>query len=82
MDEYFDDIRKVFLEYISENMASFGQTRKYGAINAADTTTMGYFIVKYVYDASTIHEDMTTKWQVSKAGELKIISEYLITMKA
>ena len=33
-------------------MASLVHTGKYGAINAAYTTTMGYYILNYVSDAS------------------------------
>ena len=49
--EEFDEFHKVLLDTISVNMASFLHTGKYGAINAADPTTLVYYIVKYVSDA-------------------------------
>ena len=39
--EAFDEINKVVLDWISENMASLLQYVKYGAINTDDTTTDG-----------------------------------------
>ena len=37
--EAFDEIHKVFIDEISENMASLVQPGMYGAINTDDTTT-------------------------------------------
>ena len=52
--EDFNYIHKNILDGISNNMASFFHTGKYGAINAADPTTMGYQILKFVYDSFTL----------------------------
>ena len=57
------------------------QTSKYGAINAAYNTTLGYYGVKYVSYAFTFQEDITTDVKVSNAGELVVRSEYLISTK-
>ena len=43
--EYFDDIDKIFLDDISDNMASLVQTGRYIANNANDTKK-GYFVIK------------------------------------
>ena len=63
-------------------MKSLVQTGKHGAINAADPMTMGYYVVKYVSDAFKLQEDITTYGQVSNAGEMLFISEYLSIIKA
>ena len=44
--EYFDAVHTVVLYGISEDMAYLVQLGKYGAINASDPTTMGYYAIK------------------------------------
>ena len=66
--EYFDVVHKVVLDGISENMVSLLQLGKYGAINAADPTTMGYYVINCLSEPYTLKEYHTIDWQVSKAG--------------
>ena len=47
--EGFDALHKLVLDGISYNMSSVVHLGKYGAINAADTTTMGYYGIRYLY---------------------------------
>ena len=61
---------KVVIYFISANMASLVQTRKYGAANSADTTTLGYYVFKYVKDKFTLKEYITMYGKVRKSGEL------------
>ena len=70
------------LDGISENMASLVQLGKYGAINILDTTTMGYYAIKYLSEIYTLQEDQTTYGQVSKAVDILVKTEYLSIMKA
>ena len=46
--EEFDEVRKVVLDGISENMAFLVQLGNYGAINAAVPTTKGYYVMTYL----------------------------------
>ena len=48
--EYFDDILRVVLDGISDNMAQLLQKGKYGCINKSDTTIITYYDVKYISD--------------------------------
>ena len=57
--EYFDAVHKAVLDGISENMDYLVQLGKYGATNAADTTTMGYYVIKYLHGTYKIQEDQT-----------------------
>ena len=41
-NEDFDEVHKVVLDSISDNMYALVQNGKYGEINTADPTTMGY----------------------------------------
>ena len=50
-------------------MASLAKTGKYGDINAAYSTTMEYYVVKYVYDDFTLKDYTTADRQVSKVGK-------------
>ena len=79
-NEDFDNIHKVFLDDISDNMTSLTNTGKYGAINKAYPTTMIYYVVKYMDEYFTLQEDITTDRQISKIGELALIYYYLRIM--
>ena len=63
-------------------MESLVQTNQYVAINAADTTTPGYYVVQCVSNDFTLQEDITTDGWVTTSGELVVRSEYLSNMKA
>ena len=52
-------MHKVVIDIISENISSLVQLGKYGATNAADTTTMGYYVIKYLHGTYKIQEDQT-----------------------
>ena len=56
-------------------------TDKYGAVDAAYTKRMIYYIVEYVSNAFTLHEDTTTDGQISDLGKLLIRAEYISCMK-
>ena len=56
------------LDGISDNM-SIVQLGKYGAINASDTTTMGYYGIKYLYEPYTLQWYQTIYGKVIKEGE-------------
>ena len=49
--EAFEDIYQVFLDGISENTASLVQPVKSGDINTTDTSTMGYYVIKFFSEA-------------------------------
>ena len=49
-------MHKVLFEGIIDNMASLLQLDKYGAINTADPTTIGYFLIKYVSEPYILQE--------------------------
>ena len=47
------------LDVIGENMASLVQLGMYGAINTDDTTTNGFYVIKFVSDAYTLKINTT-----------------------
>ena len=62
-------------------MASIVQLGKYGAINAANPTKMGYYVIKYLSEPYTLQEDQTIYGQLSKAVDILVKSEYLSITK-
>ena len=50
----FDEIHQVFLDGISDNMASLVESGKYGAINTTDTSTDGFYVIMLTYGAYTL----------------------------
>ena len=79
--EDFDEFHKVVLDGIRGNMSSLVQLSKYGTINTADPTIMGYYVINYRSEPYTLKKDQTTDGQVSKAHELAVKAEYLSFMK-
>ena len=53
--EDFDAVYKVVLDGISDNMAYIVQLG-----NAEDPTTLGYYVIKYLYEPYTLQEYQTT----------------------
>ena len=75
--EDFEEIFHVFLDGISDNMASLVQSGKYVVINTTDTSTMGYYVIKFVTEAYTLQYDTTCDVQIISAGEIFFKSHYL-----
>ena len=48
----FDEIHKVVIDGISDNMSSLVQSGMYGAINTDVTTTNGFCVIKFLSEAS------------------------------
>ena len=43
----FDEIHKVVIDRISDNMASLVESGKYGAINTTDTSTNSFYVIMF-----------------------------------
>ena len=63
-------------------MASLVHLGKNGAFNAADTTIMGYYVIKHLSETYTLQEYQTTDGQLSKEGEPVVKTEYLSIIKS
>ena len=50
----FDEIQKVALYGISDNMPSIAQSGKYGAINTNDTATNTFYVIVFTSEAYTL----------------------------
>ena len=57
--EVFDDIHKVVLDVISENMASLVQSGMYGAMNTYGTTTNVFYVNKFLSESYTLQNNTT-----------------------
>ena len=75
-------MHKLVLYGISENMYAIVQNGKYDAINTADPTTMGYYVVKLLSKPYTLQDDKKMDNHVIKVVDLIVNSEYLSIMKA
>ena len=75
--EAFEEIHQVVLDGISDNMASLVQSGKYGSMKTTFTSTMVYYIIKFVSEAYNLQEDTTCDKKISSAGELVVKAHYL-----
>ena len=62
-------MNKVVIDGIVNNITYLVKFVEYGAINAADPTTMEYYVIKYLSKPYTLQEDLTRYGQVSKSGK-------------
>ena len=79
--EAFDETHKVVLDRINENMDSLVQSFMYGSINTYDTTTNGFYCIKFISDAYTLQNNTTIYGKVISAGELFVKAQYLFSMQ-
>ena len=49
--DVFDEIHKVVLDGISENMASLVQSGMYGAIDTSENTSNGLYVIQFISEA-------------------------------
>ena len=56
----------MFLDVISKHLASLLHLGKYGDTNSVEPTTMGYYVIKYLYVPYTLQEEQTIDGKVSK----------------
>ena len=52
--EAFEEIHHVVLDGISENISALFQSGKCGDTNTVDSTTMGYYLIKFFSGAYTL----------------------------
>ena len=79
--EAFDEIHKVVLDRISENMASLVQSGMYGAIDKADNKSNGFYVIQFLSEAYTLQNNTTIDVQVIYPSELVVKSQYLCSMQ-
>ena len=72
---------QVVLDVISENMPSLFQSGMFGAINTADTTTNGLYVIKILAEVYTIQNNTTIYRQVISTSELVVKAQYLCSVQ-
>ena len=80
--EYFDEVNKVVLYDISENMSSLVQNGKYGAVKTVYPTTPGYYVVKCRPEPYMLQGNKTANKRVINACEIIVNTLYFIVMNA
>ena len=77
----FDEINKVVLEGISENMAPLVQSGMHGPINTADNTSNIFYVIQFISEAHTLQKNTTIYGQVISAYGLVVKAQYLCCIK-
>ena len=75
--EAFDEIHKVVLDGISENLVSLVQLGMYDTINTDDTTTNRFCVIQFLSEAYTLQNNTTIYGHVIYAGGLVVKAQYL-----
>ena len=79
--EAFDEIHKIVIDRIGENMASLFQAGMYGAINTEYNTSNVSYVIQFVSQAYTLQNNTTIDGQVISAGGVVVKSQYLCSMQ-
>ena len=79
--EAFDEIHKVVLDGISEDVASLFQSGMYGTIKTYGTTTNGLYVIQFISEAYTLQNNTKIYGQVISAGGLVVKAQYLCSMQ-
>ena len=72
----FDEIHQVFIDGISDHMASLVESVKYGAINTTDTATDGFYVIIFTSESYTLQNKTTIDGKIITAGELVVKAQY------
>ena len=64
----FYEIHQVVLYEISDNMASFVESGKYGAINTTDTSTNGFYVIIFTSEAYILQDNTKIDGKIIIAG--------------
>ena len=79
--EAFKEIHQVVLYRIRDNMASLVQPGEYGAINTAETTTNGFYVIMFISEAYTLKNNTAIDGKIISADELVVKAQYLAPCK-
>ena len=63
-------------------MSALVKNGKYDMINTADTTTMEYYVIKFLSEPYRLQDEKTVDKQVTKSCGIIVKAEYLSTIKA
>ena len=79
--EDLDKIHQVVLDSIRNSMYALVKTGNYYAINTIYSTTMGYYVIKFLSESYTLQEGTTYSGRISTSGELYVKSQYVNFMQ-
>ena len=79
--EGFDEIHKVIIDGISENMASLVQSGMYGDINTSDNTPNGLYVIQFISVAYMLQKNTVIYGQVISSCELVVKAQYIFSMQ-
>ena len=79
--EAFDEIHQVFLDSISDYMASLIQSVKYDFINTYDTTANKFYVIQFISEAYRLQNNTRINGHIISAGELVVKSQYICSIQ-
>ena len=70
--EDFDDIHRVILNFISENISFIVKAGKYGAMSTTYKIIMGYYVLNFLSNTATLRADKPQKKRYFKQVNLHL----------
>ena len=68
LSDTFDEIQQVVLDRMSDNMSSFVESVKYGAIKNTDTTTNAFYVIMLTSEACKVEDNTKIDGKTITAG--------------
>ena len=75
--ECFEEIHKILVQYIGNNMAELVEINCYGAVNTNGSRADGFYVVKFVENHHTLKEEVEVNDKITESGSLMCAAHYM-----
>ena len=79
--DVFDEIHQVVIDGISDNMASLVESGNYGAINATNTATNGFYVIMFTSQSYTLQDNTNIDRNIITDSKLVVKAQYFCSMQ-
>eukprot|EP00957_Ditylum_brightwellii_P112893 8608077-Ditylum_brightwellii.AAC.1 len=76
-EESFEEVHKILVQSIGNNMAELIEIDYYGAVNTSDSRADGSYVVKFVESPHTLQEEVEVNDTVIETGSLVCAAHYM-----
>ena len=76
-EECLEEIHKVLVQSIGNNMAEFVEINYYGAVSTNDSRADGFYVVKFVESPHTLQEEVEMNAKIIESGSLVCAAYYI-----
>ena len=75
--ECFEEIHKILVQSIGNNMAEFVEINCYGAVDTYDSRADGFYVLKFAESPHTLQEEVEVNDKIIESGSLVCAAHYM-----